>query len=71
MLGDFMSFLRKEASNNEYTQLDKTYDIVFASGVLYHMEKPIELLDLISRVSDKIFIWTQYYDERIDLPPKT
>ncbi len=67
MLGDFMSFLRKEASNNEYTQLDKTYDIVFASGVLYHMEKPIELLDLISRVSDKIFIWTQYYDERIIL----
>lgn len=53
-LGDFMSFLKKE---------DSKYDMVFASGVLYHMEEPIELLELISKVSEKAFIWTHYYDE--------
>lgn len=46
-LGDFMPFLRKD---------DATYDMVFASGILYHMEEPIELLKLISKVSDKVFI---------------
>jgi len=55
-LGDFMSFLRKDASK---------YDMVFASGVLYHMEEPVELLQMISKVSDKTFIWTHYYDEQI------
>lgn len=53
-LGEFMSFLKNDNSK---------YDMVFASGVLYHMEEPIELLDLISKVSDKIFIWTHYYDK--------
>lgn len=56
MLGDFISFLRKD---------NQQYDLVFASGVLYHMDEPVELLKLISKVSDKIFIWTHYYDERI------
>lgn len=55
-LGDFISFLKKEVS---------TYDLVFASGVLYHMEEPVELIKMISRVSDKTFIWTHYHDEKI------
>ncbi len=40
-LGDFMSFLRNDNSK---------YDIVFASGVLYHLEEPVELIKLISKV---------------------
>ena len=55
-LGDFMPFLR--ANNSKF-------DMVFASGVLYHMEEPIELIKMISKVSDKTLIWTQYYDEKI------
>jgi len=55
-LGDFMPFLANDKSK---------YDLVFASGVLYHMEKPIELLRLISMVSDKVFLWTHYYDKNI------
>ena len=55
-LGDFMPFLRKD---------DFKYDMVFASGVLYHMEEPVELLRMISKVSDKAYLWTQYYDENI------
>jgi hypothetical protein len=56
ILGDFMSFLRND---------DSKYDMVFASGVLYHIEEPIELLKLISKVSNKTFIWTHYYDDEI------
>lgn len=52
-LGDFMSYLEKA---------DLSYDMVFASGVLYHMEDPLLLLDLMSRVSDRLFLWTHYYD---------
>jgi hypothetical protein len=57
-LGDFMSFLENDNSK---------YSMVFASGVLYHMEEPIRLLKLISRVSDRLFIWTHYYDQGIIL----
>lgn len=53
-LGDFLPFLR-----NDYSK----YDMVFASGVLYHMEEPVELLKLISRVADRVFIWTHYYNK--------
>jgi len=65
-LGDFMSFLKEDESN---------YDIVFASGVLYHMEEPVELLKMISKVTDRTYIWTHYYDKsilqgRVDLAHK-
>jgi Protein of unknown function (DUF1698) len=55
-LGDFMPFLRSDSEQ---------YDMVFASGVLYHMEEPVELIKLISKVSDKVLLWTQYYDGNI------
>jgi hypothetical protein len=51
-LGDFMSFLEKNKSQ---------YDMIFASGVLYHMEEPIKLLKLISMATNRLFIWTHYY----------
>jgi hypothetical protein len=55
-LGDFMPFLEKNNSR---------YDMVFASGVLYHMEEPIKLIKFISRVTDRLFIWTHYYDHKV------
>ena len=55
-LGDFVSFLK---------ETDVTFDLVIACGVLYHMMNPIELLELISQVTDKVFIWTHYYDREI------
>lgn len=55
-LGDFMSFLEND---------NQKYDMVLASGVLYHMEEPIKLLKLISKVVDKLFLWTHYYDREI------
>lgn len=52
-LGDFITFMEKDNSK---------YDLVFASGILYHMMDPIKLLKLMSNVSDRLFIWTHYYD---------
>lgn len=53
MLGDFVEYLR---------QTSESYDWVVASGVLYHMKDPLELLDLISHRTKRILLWTHYYD---------
>jgi len=65
-LGDFVSYLEHDSS---------IYDMVFASGVLYHMEEPVKLINLMSKVTDRVYIWTHYYDENIipfrgELAPK-
>jgi SAM-dependent methyltransferase len=41
------------------------FDFVLASGVLYHMMQPAELLRDMSRVANSLGIWTHYYDEAI------
>lgn len=56
LLGDFVSFLRE---NNT------SFDVCLASGVLYHMHRPAELIHLISRASNKVILWTHYYDKTI------
>ena len=53
LLGDFTRYLA--------TTTDR-YDLVFASGVLYHMQDPVALLRDAGRVSDELFIWTHYHD---------
>lgn len=53
MLGDFVEYLR---------QTSESYDWVVASGVLYHMKDPLELLDLIGQRANRILLWTHYYD---------
>lgn len=52
-LGDFVAYLR-EASEH--------FDLIHASGVLYHMADPPELLELLARHGDQVFLWTHYYD---------
>jgi hypothetical protein len=56
LLGDFMTYLEDCA---------ESYDMVFASGVLYHMAEPIKLIRLLSGVSNRVFIWTHYYDAEV------
>ncbi len=55
-LGDFISYLK---------QTQESYDVCIASGVLYHMQNPAELIHLISQVSQKVMIWTHYYDQDV------
>ncbi|MCX7304224.1 MAG: class I SAM-dependent methyltransferase [Hyphomicrobiales bacterium] len=41
------------------------FDVCIASGILYHMQNPVEFIRDLSRVSDTLFIWTHYYDKDI------
>lgn len=53
LFGDCVEYLRN---------CQEKFDLCFASGVLYHMINPVELLALLSKVSDRVFIWTHYYE---------
>lgn len=66
LCGDFIEYLKTNPGK---------FDFCVASGVLYHTINPPELIELISKISNKVFIWTHYYDqeyiEKKDyLPPK-
>ncbi len=54
--GDFVAFLRQNSGG---------FDTVIASGVLYHMVNPVELLELISKCTGRVYVWTHYYDEAL------
>jgi hypothetical protein len=54
--GDFCAYLRNT---------DRRFDLIWASGVLYHQEDPLELMALIAAHTDTAFFWTHYYDERV------
>lgn len=56
LCGDFREHLRSS---------QQQYDLVFASGVLYHMTDPVELLTHIAARAPRLFLWTHYYDEAI------
>jgi len=45
----------------------KDLDLVVASGVLYHMTQPVDLLQKIAAVSSRLFLWTHYYHPDISL----
>lgn len=55
-LGDFIEYLRRP---------DHSFDICIASGVLYHMQNPVELIGLIAGQAHKLMLWTHYYDEAV------
>lgn len=55
LLGDFFPYLESSAQ----------IDLIFASGVLYHMIEPVKLLELLCSKSNNIFIWSHYYDAKI------
>ena len=56
LLGDFNSYLEDTT---------KQFDLLLACGVLYHMENPLKLLSLMTKVSKQIFLWTHYYDKEM------
>jgi hypothetical protein len=59
-LGDFHPFLR---------ETDRRFDLVLASGVLYHSQEPIALLESMARVTDRIAVWTHYFDAAVLAEP--
>ena len=56
LCGDFMEFLRQNQIR---------FDLCVACRVLYHMVNPVELIGLCSRASNRIFVWSHYYDKEI------
>jgi SAM-dependent methyltransferase len=52
LYGDFLEFLPSAPK----------FDLIVASGVLYHMENPVKLLCEIADKTSKIFLWTHYFD---------
>jgi hypothetical protein len=53
LCGDFMAFLRSNTQK---------FDVSIASGVLYHMQNPVELIQLLAATSNQVMFWTHYYD---------
>jgi hypothetical protein len=58
-LGDFAEWLDKSGER---------YDLVIASGVLYHMSDPIALIRSIAERTDAFYLWTHYVSDDA-MPP--
>jgi hypothetical protein len=56
LLGDFCRYVKECRSR---------FDFVLASGVLYHMVNPVELLNDICRITDSLGVWTHYFDRDV------
>lgn len=39
---------------------DRRFDLVVASGVLYHMAEPVRLIEQLARHTDALYLWTHY-----------
>lgn len=59
LLGDFVRFLEQRTAE------EPPYDLAVASGVLYHMQDPLRLLELLASSSRQLFLWTHYYDDEV------
>lgn len=59
LLGNFLPWLERET---------REFDLIWASGVLYHSSEPLKLLQLIAAHTDKAFIWTHFYPD--DFSPR-
>lgn len=56
LLGDAMAFMEHDAGG---------FDMVFASGILYHMRDPMAFLSLLPRMAPRVFLWTHYFDDAV------
>lgn len=53
LLGDCLEYLRAT---------ERRFDVAIACGILYHLTNPVELLELLARRADALYLWTVYYD---------
>jgi len=58
LCGDALRYLESELARGA-----STFDLCVASGILYHLLDPVAALDLFGRASDRLLLWTMYYDE--------
>ena len=60
LCGDFVSYLADHAEHGA-----APFDLCLASGVLYHLSDPVTALGLMRRASDRLILWTHYYNPEI------
>lgn len=58
LCGDAIRYLEDHLAHG-----GRRFDLCLASGVLYHFADPVAALDLMTRSSDRLVLWTMYYDE--------
>ena len=56
LFGDFLKHL---------AETDERYDLIFASGVLYHLSDPLELIRLAALRTSRLFLWTHVFQPGI------
>jgi hypothetical protein len=56
LLGDFLAYLNST---------EQQFDLILASGVLYHMQDPVALLELIASHTNRVVLWTHYYEDEL------
>lgn len=56
LYGDYVGYLEST---------DERFDLLVASGVLYHAPDPLRSLRAMARVADRIGIWTHYFDQAV------
>ncbi len=54
LLGDFVAYLN---------QPDTSADLIYASGVLYHLQDPVAFLLRCGEIASNIFLWTFLYED--------
>jgi hypothetical protein len=65
LCGDFVAYLRDAVDHR------RRWDLCLAVGVLYHQQDPVGLLELVAQVSDRILLWTHYFEaEILSRPPR-
>jgi hypothetical protein len=57
LCGDAIAYLEQHVESNA-----PKFDLCLASGILYHLVNPIRGLELMTRSSDRLLLWTMYYD---------
>jgi hypothetical protein len=60
LCGDFIEYLKSTSER---------FDVIFGSGVLYHMRNPVELLSLLASHTNRVYLWTHYFDPAIKTNP--
>lgn len=58
-LGNFVAWLEQPCMR---------YDLIVASGVLYHLRDPLHFLERVAAATDALFLWTHYVSEAA-MPP--
>lgn len=56
-VGDAQSYLRQRAFER--------FDVGWASGILYHLQEPVQFLDNLLSSSDAVYVWTHYFSDDI------